>query len=151
MSYCKFRNSVSLYRVFSNTAAAERTVGSIHTIVSCSVCHCCLNCCANVTYFQFHCYVIFYLFKCIIILLILSSSITFLSVAPVYCFTVAFHHTCRFTASSDVKFLPFHHCFHFAFSLHFAPCSYFSPFLPPGQYSLTSIVICQLQYMSVPF
>jgi hypothetical protein len=61
-----------------------------------------------------------------------------------YWFSVAFHHTCRFTASSDVKILPFHHCFHFAFSLHFASCSYFSPFLPPGQYSLTLIVICQL-------
>ena len=27
----------------------------------------------------------------------------------------------------------------------------FFSFLPPGQYSLTPIVICQLQYMSVPF
>ena len=146
--------------MFSNTAAAERTVGSIHTIVSCSVGHCCLHYYGNKTYFRFYCYVTFYwityryisiinttIIMMIIIIIISKSS----QCRTCYWFSVAFHHTCRFAQSSDVKFLPFHHCFHFAFSLHFAPCSYFSPFLPPGQYSLTPIVICQLQYMSVPF
>jgi len=74
-------------QVFSNTAAAERTVGSIHTIVSCSVCRCCLNSFANVTYFLFYCYVKFYWLKLIIILLLISpsssSSVTVLSFAPV--------------------------------------------------------------------